>query len=261
MWLRLILEYIARALPVAAPLLIPKDYPPVSWVIKALEHFKIPKPADSQLQAIVALCGLVLVFGFDVYNLYIPKQDSRRFGKAFFDRMVKDFTDQGAPKFGRDLRMNVLLLRWPKRLGRFNILPLRWVANVGFDPAFGVNADAHFWIWGFQGVCGRALRKGFPQFSDLRTEKPRDATWSLFFPSRENFRLFRWQIRRTGHLKAILSVPINRPDDSPTNPRLRIVGVVNLDAVSDDGADWLKKEREQTTKYLSDHGQFLTYLS
>src|SRR5580700_9800319 len=100
MWLRLILEYVARALPVALPLLIPKDYPPVSWVISGLAAAGVQKPADDQLKAVVALLGLLLVFVFDVYHLYIPRQDARRFGKSYFDRMVKDFGLKGAPQFG-----------------------------------------------------------------------------------------------------------------------------------------------------------------
>jgi hypothetical protein len=135
------------------------------------------------------------------------------------------------------------------------------VANAGFDPAFGANADAHFWIWGFQGVCGRALKKGYPQFSDLRGGSSPDPWWRTPFPSRRNFRLFRWQLQKTAHVKAILSVPISIPNDSSVNPKSHIVGIVNLDAVSEDGANWLKNELQQTTEYLCDHGQFLTYLS
>jgi hypothetical protein len=221
----------------------------------------VPKPPDDQLAAIVALFGLVLVFGFDVYNLYLPKQNTRRFGQAFFDRVVEDFKRNNAPAFGTDLRLNAMFLRKPRWLGRFNPLPLRWIANAGFDPAFGAARDGHIWIWGFQGVCGRTLRKRLPQFSDFRTVRPSDSWTSLFIPWRDNYRLFRWQIRRTDHVKAILSVPISVPDDNGSNPKIRIIGVFNLDAVSDQGANWIANTQQQTTKYLSDNGQFLALLA
>jgi len=261
MWLRLIFEYLARALPVAVPLLLPKHYPPVSWASNLLVYLGFQKPPDDQLGAAVALFGLILVFIFDFFNLYLPMQKTRQFGDAFFERIVQDFEQNNAPRFGTDLRLNVMFLRKPRLLGRFHPFPLRWVANRGFNPAFGAARDLHIPLWGFQGVCGRTLRKRLPQFADFRMHQLDDSCSSAFFPLRANYRLFRWQIRRTEHVKAILAVPICLPDGGPPNPRLKIIGVMNLDAISDAGAEWIVRTREQSVKYLTDNGQFLTLLA
>jgi len=259
-WLRLILEYVARMLPIALPLFLPTDYLPSHAHIRALfAAIGLSDPTDAQVRGVGAMVGLMLVFVFDFFNLYLPKEEARRFAKLFFDRLVYEFSDEDAPAFGSDLRMNVLFIRAPRWIGK-RILPLRWAANVGFAPAFGNNSDAHFWIWGFQGVCGRAIRKGFPQFSDLRGEIMYDRWSSMVIPWRVNFRFFRWQIRRTAHVKAVLSVPIHAQTAPSPNPKMRLLGVVNLDAVSDGGADWLVKTHKGTAEYLCDQVQFLAYL-
>lgn len=113
-------------------------------------------------------------------------------------------------------------------------------------------------IW--QGLCGQAFLRGKSAFADLRDISQPNRPPSEVWPSGNDFYLFAWQLRRTSHIKAILSVPIFKQIEPPPNVRYRVVGVINLDAVSESGAAWLADDVKGTTKYLADYGTTLAYL-
>ena len=77
---------------------------------------------------------------------------------------------------------------------------------------------------------------------------------------KENFRLFSRQLRKTRHVRAVLSVPIFEQRLPSPNPRFRAIGVFNIDAVTDEGSDWLSKDRKSLTVYFADQAQLFAYM-
>ena len=257
MWLRLVIEYICRAAVVVAPLLVPKFM--VLGVARFLPFLqgKPEQQIEDTLRVAVSLLGLVGVFGFDIFNLYIPRQQARQFARDYFNRCIVEIRKRpDIPALGEHIRLNVL---FAPRL-RF-VRCFKWTANVGFEPPVGYSRDGHLWLFTWQGICGRALKLRETQFVDLRTLPINRHYWLAHIcPMKENFRLFSRQLRKTRHVRAVLSVPIFEQRLPSPNPRFRAIGVFNIDAVTDEGSDWLSKDRKSLTVYFADQAQLFAYM-
>ena len=60
----------------------------------------------------------------------------------------------------------------------------------------------------------------------------------------------------------MLSVPLVRRLGGSHNPRGKVVGVINLDAITEAGAAWLadRQKRGELLQFLADHGGLLAFL-
>jgi hypothetical protein len=238
--LKLLLRYGAQALVVAAP-----------WLAG---HFGWGLSETDQ-KVLLSLVGLILVLAYDAWDLYVPRQQLRRFGKKYCEKLAEHFNGDGYPKLGEDLRLNIMYVRgvWPFRW-------FRWLANFGFAPAGRSYKDSQLFLFTWQGVAGKAVAERAHYWADLRDSAALTTAERWLFKNR--FRLAFWQLSRTSHVLAILSVPLFREVGEKPNIRSKLVGVINLDAVSPTGAAWLSSEdtRVQMVKFLADYGAFLAFL-
>lgn len=240
---KLLLRYGTQGLLVAAP-----------WLVA---HGGFARFKQDDQKVVLSLIALFLIFCWDAVELYIPRQRLRQLGKEYADKLAKKFEDPRYPQLGTDLRLNVMYLRGLGPLAWF-----RWVANYGFVNRSHTYPDAHMLLMRWQGVAGRAVGAGAPIWVDLRGQGKARLTFSERYLFKSPFRLWHTQFAATEQVLAVLSVPLILEAGSRPNPRARIVGVINLDAVSERGAEWLSdpEVRSEMLRFLADHGSFLAFL-
>lgn len=257
--LKPLLEFVAKSAVFLAPLLAPRvlgfryvslfGAPPAN-----------PQQAELIVRAVIGIVALGLVFLIELFSFYKPREAVQKFGANYFrDIVMTGFKDElassGAPvRVGSDIRVNVMFAtRGLLLLRRF-----RWFANDGFDPnTGGKHEDANMWLGAWQGVCGKALRDGKLLAVDLR-KVPAPELWDGL--GLTGFRMFWWQTRRTAGVKAILSVPLFKEASPPPACRWVAVGIVNVDAVSEGGAEWLLENTDDVAQYFRAHGTVLALL-
>jgi hypothetical protein len=123
-----------------------------------------------------------------------------------------------------------------------------WTWSKGFEPPN--HKDAGLFLTRWQGIAGMAARD----------EKGK----SVFFGQPGNpparYGLLPWQVKKTSHLKGILSVPILRKVSSQPQ-RFRCVGVINIDALTPEAAEILRKNETALTEHFVLFGFLLADLS
>jgi hypothetical protein len=239
---RLFLRYGLQTLVILAPFFAPASW--AAWAAKPLRLSGDPKAAADIVKGVASLLALVGVFTIDAVDLYIPRQQAREFGKEYAKRVADQLKASGAPAMGEHIRLNVMVVRF---------LWFEWRSKFGFK---GNHRDTHMLLLRWQGLCGQSLRNRDHRFIDFRTSPlPPPTLWCFAHP----FFLTPGQVRRTRHVMAILSVPMFRTLGPSDNPTFKAVGVLNLDAVSTEGADWLSAKKDEMAKFLSDHGTMLAY--
>lgn len=120
-----------------------------------------------------------------------------------------------------------------------------WTWNWNFQP--GAHQDANLWLFTWQGVCGAAYRTERAKFVRLDGQLA------------DGSRLTHWQAKRTSHVLAILSVPmlLQSKQDSQS---YKCVGVINIDAVTDEAADVLERNADALSEYFMKQGLMLAEL-
>ena len=215
-------------------------------------------PEKATIEKLVAaFFASLTIAGMTVYESIAhlwPRAQAKKFAFNYVGNILDQFSksiDEQGLRMGDDLRVNVLFAKrcWFLILRRFT-----WFANRGFSAG---QQDNGLWLLARQGLCGKAFRAEQTLASDLREAKPSHKWW----PSQENLWLFRWQREKTRHLKAILSIPIFRMTKSDAMTRHKVVGVINVDAVSDRGAEWLLKNKKILEAFFGDRGTTLVWLS
>ena len=239
---KILVRFLAQALVVAAP-----------WLAA---HLGVSALSETNLKVLLSMVGLAIVLGWDVFDLYIPREQLRRFGKDYADKLSKQFEKPAPyPQLGSDVRVNIMYVSW---LGtRF-----KWMANYGFVTSSRSYPDVHMFLARWQGAAGQAVAHGDTVWVDLRNQSQAKLTFKQRWLFGTEFRLWHSQFERTAHVLAVLSVPIVRAVGTKQNPRPKIVGVINVDAVSVKGLEWLenKDTRQQLVAFLGDYGSFLAFL-
>jgi hypothetical protein len=111
-----------------------------------------------------------------------------------------------------------------------------------------VHTDERLVLLSWQGVAGKALR-GQPLHVSSRPTRPTWRVWDALW-------LFPWQVRSTLRVKAILSVPMVHD----AKGRRRVMGVLNLDAISDAGAAYIQQNQTELVRTLAGFGKYLARL-
>lgn len=155
------------------------------------------------------------------------------------------------------LRLNVLYVR-----GFWFCSWFKWVANYGYTDSAAIAPDLHMLLASWQGVAGVAVASRKPQWATLWADKPPSFTFAQRWAFGNRFRLWGSQLDRTADVRAVLSIPLVRRLGGSHNPRGKVVGVMNLDAITEAGANWLAdpSKRDQLLKFLADHGGLLAFL-
>jgi hypothetical protein len=225
---------------VAGPLLLPLF---VTFGVKGVD--------EKVLGAALSLILLTIVLVVEVFDYAIPRLRSQKFRDEYLNQLVADRFKKSA----RHLRFNVMMAR-RKWYVLWTFRHFYWEASKGFDPGQHLDVKVRFAEW--QGVCGATLRSQKPQFVDFRHLPKTEPHW---LPWKNPYRLFRWQVERTRDVLAIGSVPLLVKRGTGTNPHYRVVGVLNVDAVSPEGAQWLAKNWDALKKPLLQAGTLLAVLS
>jgi hypothetical protein len=231
---RILITYLLKAASVAVPLFLP-------WLVRVpgLDH--LGEDADKKLGALVALSLLVILLVVDLTEHAVPRLRAQRVRDEYLDEIIKEHFRRGR----KHLRFNVMMA---KRRWYFLWLAraFHWTASKNFDP--GQHHDARLWLGAWQGVAGRALAEEEVLFVDFR--KQNSTAPPSWWPWNNPFKLTRWQIERTKNLVAILSVPILMRRGTTGNESYVAVGVFNIDAVSEEGANWLASKWPELKKPL-----------
>lgn len=189
---------------------------------------------------VVALLGSLT---YEAVDLYLPSRSLLRFRKHYLEAQKEEWRSKLIP----DVRINIMYARrrwyflWLVRV-------FEWTWNDGFGPP-NEHLDANMWICEFQGACGKAFRTGKPKrvyFDDASTDN-------------SEFRLWRWQLLRTSHLRAIISFPILEQSDD-LSPSYKSVGVINLDTSTKAGSEKLRNNEQELTEYFMRFGKILAAL-
>ncbi len=239
---RVVVRFLAQALIVAAP-----------WIAA---HAGVSGLGETNLKVLLSMLGLCIVLGWDVVDLYIPREQLRRFGKDYADKLAKQFEKPAPyPQLGTDVRINIMYVAW------FG-MRFKWMANYGFVTSSRSYPDVHMCLARWQGAAGQAVALQDTVWVDLRDQSKAELTFAQRWFFGTEFRLWHSQFKRTAHVLAVLSVPIVRAVGTKQNPKPKIVGVINVDAVSAKGLEWLenKETRQQLVTFLGDYGSFLAFL-
>lgn len=232
----LVVEYGAKLSLIASPYLL-------RWL-------GITGPVNgADLEAAISTFLLCVVFAFEARSAAKDRSARDNFREEYVDDLVQPFQAQ----LGRDLRFNVMYAsRWPFLL----VKVFHWKGSRGFRA--GVHQDARLWFTVHQGVCGLAYRNQSCEWVDLRTAPPFEPQ---LWPWKNPFGLSRGQFEKTRHVKAVLSVPMIKTLGPRTNPKYTRAGVINLDAVSDAGADYLAANHLEIENELLRAGAILGSLA
>jgi len=206
-----------------------------------------------------SLFGVLLLAIWDFVDFYIPREHLRRFGKDYCDKLARTLRERPVPfpKMGQDIRLNVLYVR-----GFWFLSWFKWVANYGYTNSATIAPDLHMLLAKWQGLAGVAVRSCKPQWATLWTDTPPSLTFAQRWLFRNTFRLWGTQLDRTAEVRAVLSIPLVRRLGGSHNPRGEVVGVMNLDAITEAGSAWLAdpQKRDELLKFLADHGGLLAFL-
>lgn len=236
---RILLGYLMKMGVVAAPVLLP-----------FFVRFGADSLDEKKAGALISCALLTVVFGFDIVDHALPRLHAEKFRAAYLREVVNKHFEGSA----EHLRFNLMLAR-----RRWFVLWLfrvfHWSASIGFDR--GRHHDARLCLAEWQGVCGQALRAERPVFTDFRGLPKTEPHWR---PWKNPSWLFRWQAIRTRDVLVICSIPLLVERGTPGNPIFRAVGVLNIDAVSGEGADWLKANWRELASPMMDLGGLLAVL-
>lgn len=218
-------------------------------------HIIGAKPAvELNLRLVATAAGWFLVAVSEVFDYYIPRRDFREFRSLYLNN---DALQRWRGVLHSDIRINIMHThrKW-YFLGLVRMF--HWTWNDKFDPPEG-HFDVNLRLTEFQGVCGKAFREQLPQFVDFRPVVGTPLRWYEKWLLLNQFHLWHKQIVKVGHVKAILSIPILR-EMKGNSPKWKPAGVINLDTTTDEGAEFLKINKQKLVDYFTDYGKMLACL-
>ncbi|MFC1654640.1 hypothetical protein ACFL2F_02440 [Myxococcota bacterium] len=201
---------------------------------------------------------LALILIYEVVDLYMPRLNRRGVRNGYLEQQYTQLSSRFPEAIKDQIRFNVMCANrhW---YHLFLFRSFRWIWNRGFDPPNHIDSGMKLKSW--QGVCGRALKAEVPKFADMRRlPDPSTLSWASRHLRRNKYRLSKSQLKKTKHIRAVLSVPIYRLKSNGANPIWKTIGVINIDATSDTAAEFLRVNRVEFKTYLVGIGKVLTVM-
>jgi hypothetical protein len=258
---RLLVKFLAQAAIVAWPLVLPVL---LGFSFVQSLPFRLVVDGKTELEPgvriLLSLLGLAAAFAYDTYEYYEPRRRAERFNKEYVETVVfeefRQSVEAGNVELGDDVRINALMARRPP-----TVFPryFSWLVWDGYSYSQGLHPDQGMWLLGRQGLSGQVLKRKKILDIDLRSSPV--PTFTERYLTGDRFRLRWWQLDQTKHLTYILSVPMLKTTSPKPKLREKVVGVFNIDAVSDEGATWIAQNREKLGKFLRRHGKVLAELA
>ncbi len=222
--------------------------------LRVIPYFPIdgPKPGvEMQLRVILTMLGIGLLIVSGYVDAYRPSRTLEGFRHDYLEELNKSqFRKSGV--VSKAIRINVMYLYW--RLHRPFNRTFEMVWRNGFEAH---HRDRHVKMFIWQGVCGTAARGKESVFIDFRREPMDDGTFASRWLLRNKYRLFPWHIKKTCAIKALLSIPMIEMRGKKGAERAVCVGVINLDACTDAGANELAKRSKHYSEYFLQHGSLI----
>lgn len=216
--------------------------------------FSGPKQeVELSLRILISTVALIGALAYEAVDLYWPTRSLRAFRKHYLEEKRAEWRVRLSP----EIRINIMYARrrwyflWLVRV-------FEWTWNDGFDPPRG-HVDANMWISEFQGACGKAFRTMRPQSVYFDATPRQIQSFKEEWLLGNEFHLSHGQLRRTRHLRAVLSIPILEKSDD-LSPSYRSVGVINLDAYSEKGSNELQANEQELAEYFIRLGKILAAL-
>jgi hypothetical protein len=182
----------------------------------------------------VTLFALTLVSEFT--SVAMPLEQMRRFRERLLDDQYKK---EWKDLLGDGFRLNVMYLRRSmKSLWLFKYFEWSWSKN--FEPPN--HRDSNLLLFSWQGLAGLAVKLQDPKADYFDSSHAPRALRAPYY-------LWPWQIAKTAQVKGILSVPILKRS-SDAAPRFHCVGVINIDAITDEAAGKLKRNVKKRAQYF-----------
>ncbi len=129
---------------------------------------------ELRLRVIAAFIALVPYIFFEIKDSILPLKDLAEFRTAYLAQEKKVWRNIDPEyRIPDDVRINVMHVGHPWYtffIGRFY-----WTWNDGFLPG---QKDANMRLFTFQGIAGKAYRKGEPKTIDFRKLRPRAVSFS-----------------------------------------------------------------------------------
>lgn len=263
---RMFLRYISQGLLVLGPLLT-LEWSFLDWCCpnqnlspgQGLHVWFTTIPGSKQeiefvLRLIATTIALFLVFTYEILDLYVPRRDLREFRNIFLKEKGKTWRKE----FLDDIRINVMFARRYWYFPFFRILDCIW--NDGYTPSpklpkssRGVNP----WLTEWQGLSGLVLRTGEAKWVDFREKQPKTYRFYERWPPWNQFHLWPWQLNKMEHITAALTVPVVLQRSQGV---WKSVGVINLESMTDKGADNLLDNKDSLVEYFWRYGKILAPL-
>lgn len=256
--MRLIAKWIAQILTAAAACLSG------TWTLVDIFHIQVAPNLFSifglnfngekihvelGIRIILSGSAILLLIATDAFDIFIPRRVLRNARDSYLAVESPEWQAELAPA---EIRISIWYARrlwyWPF----WKVFILAW--SSGYLPPH--DADLALTLAAWQGISGQAYRSrervslGSPNVSSFTASEK----WLLM----NRFRMTVWQLRKTDHIKGLLSVPMLL-DRGRTKPQ-KAVGVINLDSLTDAGAGRLERNKLDLAKFFVKQGKILAIL-
>ncbi|HZR25537.1 MAG TPA: hypothetical protein VFA59_18215 [Vicinamibacterales bacterium] len=209
-----------------------------------------PKAAvEMQLRFLLTMLGVGVLLLQGYFDAFKPSRTLRTFRQDYLEQISKSDwrKKQHIPK---SVRINVMYRRF------WWVLPIFYFDFVWQDGFDAADRDGSLKLFFFQGVCGRAYRAKNAVFIDMRTQRRPEGFRERWLLGNQ-FHLWRWQIRKTNNIKAILSIPMLERYGTKGKEKFRCVGLINLDSNTDAGADHLAGHVKDLSVFFAKYGTLI----
>ena len=198
----------------------------------------------------LVIFAVALIVAADIVDIYLPRRELRRFRSAYLAGQCKIWRESIFAK--RKIRIGVMYIRrrwfWPF----WKVF--HWAWSDGFEPPYG-HHDVNMGLACWQGVVGQAFKTQVPKIAFF-TGPAVSLSFTERWCFRNQFRFSAFQLRRTRGVRGIISIPIMRKGQGDS-PAYKVVGVITLDAYTDDDATFLNQNEQVLVEYFFRVGSIL----
>jgi hypothetical protein len=201
------------------------------------------------IRLVLSGCAIALLIATDAFDIFIPRRVLRNVRDNY---LALESPEWKAGLAGAEIRISIWYARrlwyWPF----WKVFKLAW--STGFSPPY--DADLTLTLAAWQGISGQAYRSrervslGSPDVGGMT----RGQKWLLL----NRFRMTAWQLKKTDHIKGLISIPMLL-DQGSTKPQ-KAVGVINLDSWTDGGAGQLQRNKLDLEQFFVKQAKTLAIL-